>query len=243
MHGYDAISFGTGLHCWRMQDFRQLLVWQRAHELTLAIKQIVRTFPKSGYGDLKSQILRATDSTVSNIVEGCGAATRKEFGRYLDISIKSASEVDYRLQLARDDGCLAYRAWLPLSEQIVEIRKKLFALRRAVIAADRDDERRRATKRRCGPMTDDQRPMTDDRELTTGENEPRCRYHQAPAPVAAGRERQSRPRRAGREFAVMRRWSSVIGPMGRPSSAPAIARSGCDHGCNLAGPTGWPHYT
>ena len=147
LHGYDATSFGTGLHCWRMQDFRQLLVWQRAHELTLAIKQIVRTFPKSGYGDLKSQILRATDSIVSNIVEGCGAATRKEFARYLDISIKSASEVDYRLQLARDDGCLTYQAWRPLSDQIVDIRKKLFALRRAVIAADRDAEHRRVTRR------------------------------------------------------------------------------------------------
>ena len=147
MHGYDATSFGAGLHCWRMQDFRQLLVWQRAHELTLAIKQIVRAFPKSGYSDLKSQILRATDSIVSNIVEGCGAATRKEFARYLDISIKSASEVDYRLQLARDDGCISYQAWRPLSDQIVDIRKQLFALRRAVIAADRDAEQRRANRR------------------------------------------------------------------------------------------------
>ena len=147
MHGYDATSFGARLHCYRMQDFRQLLVWQRAHQLTLAIKQVVRTFPKSGYSDLKSQILRATDSVVSDIVEGCGAATRKEFARYLDISIKSASEVDYRLQLARDDGCLAYQAWRPLSDQIVDIRKKLFALRRAVIVADRDAEQRRATRR------------------------------------------------------------------------------------------------
>ena len=144
-----------GLHYWRMQDFRRLLVWQRAHAFTLAIKQIVRTVPKLGYRDLKSQILRAADSIVSNIVEGCGAATRKEFARYLDISIKSASEVDYRLQLARDDGCITYHSWRRLSDQIVEIRKMLFALRRAVLAADRDDQRGGAIRKGSGLMTDD----------------------------------------------------------------------------------------
>jgi four helix bundle protein len=148
----DGTGIVAALHYWRMQDFRQLLVWQRAHALTLAIKQVVRTFPRSGYSDLKSQILRATDSIVSNIVEGCGAATRKEFARYLDISIKSASEVDYRLQLARDDRCLTSQAWRPLSDQVVELRKMVCALRRTVLAADRNEERRRVVRKR---LTDD----------------------------------------------------------------------------------------
>ena len=78
-----------------MQDFRRLRVWQSAHELLLAIKAVARSLPKSVSADSKSQLLRAADSIVSNIVEGCGAATRKEFARYLDISIKSATEVDY----------------------------------------------------------------------------------------------------------------------------------------------------
>ena len=70
-----------------MQDFRRLRVWQSAHELLLAIKAVARSLPKSVSADSKSQLLRAADSIVSNIVEGCGAATRKEFARYLDISI------------------------------------------------------------------------------------------------------------------------------------------------------------
>jgi four helix bundle protein len=94
-----------------MQDFRQLRVWQRAHELSLAIKQVARAFPKDGQSERKAQIIRAADSIVSNIVEGCGAATRKEFARYLDISIKSAAELDYRLQLARDEGSTSYETW------------------------------------------------------------------------------------------------------------------------------------
>ena len=77
---------------------------------------------------------RASDSIPNNIVEGCAAASRKEFARYLDISVKSASEIDYQLQLARDLGILQYRTWKPLAREIVEIRKMLWALRRTVLA-------------------------------------------------------------------------------------------------------------
>ena len=94
-------------HAIGVQDFRKLRVWQRAHELSLAVKYATKTFPRCGAGDAKSQLIRAADSIVSNIVEGCGAATRREFARYLDISIKSGAELDYRLQLARDDGSLS----------------------------------------------------------------------------------------------------------------------------------------
>ena len=137
-----------------MQDFRRLRVWQSAHELSLAIKQVIRTCPRSWSGDAKSQLIRAADSIVGNIVEGCGAATRKEFARYLDIALKSASEVDYRLQLARDEGAISYKVWEPLFEHTVEVRKMLFALRRSVVAADEAERKQRPRKR--GRGTNDQ---------------------------------------------------------------------------------------
>jgi len=131
-----------------MQDFRRLRVWQSAHELLLAIKEVVQSLPKTVPSDSKSQLIRAADSIVSNIVEGCGAATRREFARYLDISIKSASEVDYRLQLLRDEGNLRYEAWQPLSERVIRVRKMGFRLRSSVIAADEADENQRAKSRK-----------------------------------------------------------------------------------------------
>ena len=100
-----------------MQDFRRLVVWQRAHAFALDIRRAVDAFPKTGYGELKAQMRRAADSIPSNIVEGCAAASRKEFARYLDISIKSASEIDYQLQLARDLGVLRYATWKPLARE------------------------------------------------------------------------------------------------------------------------------
>jgi four helix bundle protein len=119
-----------------MQDFRQLIVWKRAHVFAINVRQACRGFPRTGYSDLKSQLSRAAESIASNIVEGCGAATRKEFARFLDISIKSTSEVDYQLELARDYRVLSYHDWKALASEAVQIRKMLFALRRAVLAAD-----------------------------------------------------------------------------------------------------------
>ena len=118
-----------------MQDFRQLRVWGRAHAFAMAIRQCAEDFPRS-YADLRTQIVRAAESIPSNIVEGCGAATSREFARFLDISIKSASEVEYRLQLARDYGLISSASWELLSGEVVEIRKMLYGLRRSVLSAD-----------------------------------------------------------------------------------------------------------
>jgi len=97
----------------------------------------VRAFPGRGYAELKSQIVRAAESIPANIVEGCGAATRKEFARFLDISIKSTSEVEYRLQLAKDNGVLGPSLADSLTREVVEIRRMVCGLRRAVLNADR----------------------------------------------------------------------------------------------------------
>jgi four helix bundle protein len=132
-----------------MQDFRRVDVWHRAHAFSLEIRGLVKTFPRAGCSDLKEQLVRAADSIPSNIVEGCGAATRKELARYLDISIKSAFEVDYRLQVARDSKLLAYAKWCELTAEVIEIRKMLFAFRRTVLAADKAaEEEERDLKRR-----------------------------------------------------------------------------------------------
>ena len=137
-----------------MQDFRRLRVWQRAHHFAVDVRRVTEGFPRAGYTELKAQIRRAAESIPSNIVEGCGSASRKEFARYLDISIKSASEVDYRLQLAHDLGVLRRDVWKPLAREVVEIRKMLSALRRAVLA----DAERREPPDESAPETPQTRP-------------------------------------------------------------------------------------
>lgn len=124
---------GTDAH-WGMQNFRELDVWVKAHAFTQRIRKVVRTFPDRGFSELRSQMLRAAESIPTNIVEGCGAATRKEFARFLDISIKSCSEVEYQIQLIFDYGLISAAAWQSLTDDVTEVRKMLYGLRRAILA-------------------------------------------------------------------------------------------------------------
>lgn len=118
-----------------MQSFRHLLVWQRSHALALDARRITRSFPRSGYSSLKSQLTRSAESIPSNIVEGCGAATSREFARFLDIAIKSTSELEYHFQLAHDSGVLTTGHWQTLTAETIEIRRMLCGLRRCVLEA------------------------------------------------------------------------------------------------------------
>jgi four helix bundle protein len=149
-----------------MQDFRQLLVWKRAHAFALEIRRLAETLPRTGYADLKSQMTRASQSIVDNIVDGCGAASRPEFARYLDISITSTSEVDYQLEFARDLGVIRDDVWKPLASEVMEIRKMLTALRRSVIAAAERD--RQSPARGIRPAKTDART----RSKRSGEGKP-----------------------------------------------------------------------
>ena len=116
-----------------MQDFRNLAVWRRAHALALAIRRVTKGFPKSGYTSQRSQMLRAAESIPTNIVEGCFAASQKDFARFLEVSIKSAGEVEYELQLAYDCGILRYGNWKSLTAETVEVRRMAIGLRKKVL--------------------------------------------------------------------------------------------------------------
>lgn len=84
-------------------------------------------------------MVSAAESVPFNIVEGCAATSRKEFARFLEISIKSTSELEYQLQLATDYGVLPQRVWRSLTIETIEIRRMLCGLRRAVLEAARRD--------------------------------------------------------------------------------------------------------
>ncbi|MEO5588007.1 MAG: four helix bundle protein [Gemmatimonadaceae bacterium] len=116
-----------------MQDYRRLRVWTKTHAHVLNSRRATHRFPRTGYASLKSQAIRAAESIAFNIVEGCGSASQKELARFLDISIKSASELEYQILLARDYGVLAECEWKSLSEETVDIRRMLCGLRAKVL--------------------------------------------------------------------------------------------------------------
>ena len=93
-----------------MRDFRNLRVWQIAHELVRRIYIEIVGFPREERYGLASQIRRSAVSIPSNIAEGCGRGTDADFRRFMQMALGSASELDYQLLLANDLGMLSSTA-------------------------------------------------------------------------------------------------------------------------------------
>ena len=85
-----------------MKDFRELKVWQKAHELTLAVYQITANFPREELYGLTAQLRRAGSSIAANLAEGCGRNGDAELARFCSMAMGSASELEYHLLLAHD---------------------------------------------------------------------------------------------------------------------------------------------
>ncbi|MFB3915145.1 MAG: four helix bundle protein [Terriglobales bacterium] len=96
-----------------MRNFRDLKVWEKSHRVTLAVYRQTAAFPKSELYGLTSQIRRSAASIAANIAEGAGKNSNPDFGRYLQIALSSASELEYHLLLANDLGYLDSEKYTP----------------------------------------------------------------------------------------------------------------------------------
>ena len=83
------------------QSFRDLLVWQRAIQLTVAVYRLTRDFPREELYGLTSQVRRSAISVASNIAEGQGRLTAGEFRQFLGIARGSNFEVQTQVEIAR----------------------------------------------------------------------------------------------------------------------------------------------
>jgi four helix bundle protein len=97
--------------------YERLHAWRECHELALAVFRVTKTFPDEERYGLTSQLRRAAFSAPVNIVEGSSRKSRKEFRRFLDISVSSLSEVGYALLFAKEAGFLDEELWKDLSDR------------------------------------------------------------------------------------------------------------------------------
>ena len=111
-----------------MKDFRQLKVWEKAHQLALALYRVTASFPRDETYGLTSQIRRAASSITSNIAEGCGRDGDAELSRFCTIARGSASELEYQLFLARDLKLIQPNDYERLAQQTTEIKRMLTVL-------------------------------------------------------------------------------------------------------------------
>jgi len=111
-----------------MEDFKDLKVWSKAHDLTLTIYQKTRMFPKEEIYGLTSQMRRSASSIGANIAEGCGRRSDPEMKRFVQIARGSASELEYHLFLAKDLRFLSADESSDLEAKVLEIQRMLAAL-------------------------------------------------------------------------------------------------------------------
>ena len=111
-----------------MKDFRKLVVWDKAHQLTLAIYHVTATLPREETYGLVSQMRRAASSIPSNIAEGCGRDGDAELSRFCVMARGSASELEYQLLLSRDLKLIQSQEYEQLTQQTVEIKRMLTVL-------------------------------------------------------------------------------------------------------------------
>ena len=108
-----------------MQDFKNIGVWKKAHDLVKSIYRATQSFPSHELYGITSQIRRASVSMPTNIAEGCGKSTNPDFSRYLQISFGSACEVEYLLLLSFELNYLDEKMYKNLSVQTEEVKKML----------------------------------------------------------------------------------------------------------------------
>lgn len=116
-----------------MRDYKKYDTWKIAHELVKEIYIISENFPKSELFGLTSQIRRASVSIPTNIAEGCGRSTDKEFARFIEISIGSANETEYLLLLSCDLGFTSENQILNLNAKLNLTRQKIIQLRKKLL--------------------------------------------------------------------------------------------------------------
>lgn len=113
-------------------SFKDLKVWQKAHQLALKVYKASELFPKSELLCLTSQIRRAAISVSSNIVEGSQRGSNKEFMRFLLMARGSLAEVQAQLLLAKDLHYMSIKDFEHIASMTVEVNKMINGLMKGV---------------------------------------------------------------------------------------------------------------
>lgn len=108
------------------RTFKEIKVWQKAHELVLEIYKITDGFPSSERYNITCQLRRSCASVPTNIVEGYKRRSDKDFAHFLNMADSSLEETKYHLLLAHDLRYLDKISYERLSILADEIGRMLY---------------------------------------------------------------------------------------------------------------------
>ena len=114
-----------------MSDYKELRVWQASMSMAKYVYMLCQDLPADEKFGLNSQMKRSVISIASNIAEGSGRYTPKDFAHFLAIAQGSACELETQLRLSVELNLLCVEA--KMFEELEHIRKMLHALRNTVL--------------------------------------------------------------------------------------------------------------
>ena len=115
-----------------LKSYRDLIAWQKSMDLVQTVYESVRAFPKEEIYGLTSQLKRAVVSVPSNIAEGQGRKSTREFLHHLSISYGSLTEVETQILIAARLGYLNPEEADRIAEQTAEVGRVINGLSNAL---------------------------------------------------------------------------------------------------------------
>lgn len=112
-----------------MRNFREYTMWQLSQEVAKDVYLLTDKFDSDEKFGITSQLRRAVVSISSNIAEGCSRSSERDFGRFLEISIGSAFEVESILTLCAKLGKVEDQEIQVIIEKLTVVEKQINTLR------------------------------------------------------------------------------------------------------------------
>ena len=115
-----------------MNRSKELNVWQKSIDITTKVYQLTESFPNQERFGLVSQINRCCVSIPSNIAEGAGRNTGKDFYRFLSISLGSSFELETQLIIAKNLNYIKAEELIIITKDILEIQSMIVGLQKSI---------------------------------------------------------------------------------------------------------------
>ena len=115
-----------------MHNFKELKIWQKSIKLAGEVYTLLVEYPEFEKYGLISQMRRSVVSIPSNIAEGSGRGSNKDFRRFLAISLSSAFELETQLILSHNFGFISETIFKSFSEKLQELQKMIFGFRKSL---------------------------------------------------------------------------------------------------------------
>lgn len=117
-----------------MQDFRNVQVWQKAHELALLTYRLTAEFPKEELFGLRNSLRKTSVDIPAYIAEGCGKSSDVEFSKSLSAALGFANRLEYYALMAFDLEMLSEPPYGQFQDAIVEVKKMINGFNRRLAA-------------------------------------------------------------------------------------------------------------